>query len=115
MTKQFSWRRGLLGGIVALILGVAIFVYSSHQATQHSCVAGTTTCNDTPQGSFFQPYADFWLSMFAPECVGGIGPDDCIGPNISIMIGTLFVLGFVIGGLVRFKRKQKNPNTTARS
>lgn len=108
MHHTFSWKRGILGGIVAVVLGVGVFVWSSTMTTSTSCVAGVANCNDTPT-SPFQGYADMWLRMFAKECVGGNGPDSCIGPNVGIMGLTLLVIGFVIGGFSVLLRKKNLP------
>lgn len=57
-----------------------------------------------------QNYTDIFRSVFAPECVGGIGPDRCIGPDLTIMAGTLGVLGFIFGGwLFRWSAVGANP------
>lgn len=108
MTKSLLWKTGILGGLSALVLGLGIFVLSSMvtPTVSPACVEGATTCNDTPRGGFFQGYADMWLSLFAKECVGGNGPDSCIGPNVAIMGVSLFVVGFAIGGAIGLRRQR---------
>ena len=41
-------------------------------------------------------YGNFVMQFIRPDCVMG-GPDDCIGPALIIMLGTLLVVGFAIG------------------
>lgn len=105
------WKTGILGGLSALVLGLGIFVLSSMitPTVSPACVEGVTTCNDTPRGGFFQGYADIWLSVIAKECVGGNGPDSCIGPNVGIMATSLFVVGFAIGGAIGVQKKKARP------
>jgi len=108
MKHSLLWKTGILGGLSALVLGLGIFVLSSMvtPTVSPACVEGATTCNDTPRGGFFQGYADMWLSLFAKECVGGNGPDSCIGPNVAIMGVSLFVVGFAIGGAIGLRRQR---------
>ncbi len=55
-------------------------------------------------------YADIFRSVFATRCVGGDGPDDCIGPDMLIMGGTLVVIGFLIGGWLFRSSMQPSPD-----
>jgi hypothetical protein len=85
MKHIFSFKHAFLGSIIALILGVGTFFITSLYTTSDSI-------------SPFQGYADIWLRMIAQECVGGTGPDSCLGPNLGIMIVTVIILGAVIFG-----------------
>lgn len=73
-------------------------------------------CKNTSPGTFgcrvyngvnvvVNGYADIFRSIFAQRCVGSNGPDDCIGPDALIMLGTLLVIGFVTGNLVWGKKQ----------
>ena len=39
------------------------------------------------------------MQFVRPECVGG-GPDDCIGPALTIMLCTLLVAGWILGWML---------------
>lgn len=51
-------------------------------------------------------YGDFMIRFVRPECVGG-GPDDCIAQALTIMLGTLLVIGWILGWWLSRKRGQK--------
>jgi hypothetical protein len=107
MIKRFNWRAGIFAGIILLVVGGGLFIFVG-SSIDYSCknntprTAGCRIYNDV--NTVIQGYSDIWRSIFARRCLGGNGPDDCIGPDAMIMIVTLLAVGFIGGGLV-LKRK----------
>lgn len=107
MTLHINWKAGILSAIAFAIIGTAFFIFvgsnvdfACKNTTPHalSCRA-YNAINIVIQG-----YTDIWRSIFAPRCLGGNGPDDCLGPDGAIMLGTLLVIGFVVGNCIWRKR-----------
>ena len=104
----FRWKAGLLTALMFVIVGIGGFVlvgsqidFSCKNAARSS--AGCSVYNGV--STVVQGYADFWRQFFAPRCVGGNGPDDCLGPDALIMFFTLAIAGAVIGGTSRVPHK----------
>ena len=109
-----NWKKGLLWAGIFVVVGIGFF------ATIGSKI--DVACQPIGYGvgchvwhaiqTVVNGYADFWLQFFAPRCVGGNGPDDCIGPAIGIMFWTLAASGFIISGTSRRKKEsQTSPKT----
>lgn len=100
----FRWKAGLLTALMFVIVGIGGFVLVGSQIDFSCKQAATTSVGCSVYGgvnTVVQGYADFWRQFFAPRCVGGIGPDDCLGPDALIMFFTLAIAGLVIGGTSR--------------
>lgn len=111
---RFNWKSGLIFTLAFTFMWMAIYLsfgssidYGCRYATPHqgACVA----YNAASVG--VNAYADLFLRVFAPACVGGAGPDSCIAPALLIMLGTFLVTGFVLGGFLF--RETKKPDPTA--
>lgn len=103
----FNWKTGLLTAVATVVIGIGFFVLvgSRLDFTCANTSPRTTSCRAyNGIKTVMNGYADFWLQFFASRCVGGGGPDDCIGPNIGIMFWTLTLGGFVVGGTSRRKK-----------
>ncbi len=101
MKSSFNWKIAILSGLVLLVLGMAFFVligskidFTCQNTTPHTI--GCRAYNGI--NTVTLAYADIWHRIFTPRCLGGNGPDDCLGPDGVIMMVTLFAIGFVIGG-----------------
>lgn len=108
MTLRINWRAGLLSGLVVAVVGLGIFaiIGSSVDYACKNTTPGSAGCRvylTINRG--ISAYSDVWRSAFAPRCVGGQGPDDCLGPDLAVMFSTLFVLGFISGNLIWRKKK----------
>jgi hypothetical protein len=101
MKFVFQWKQGLLWAAVTVVAGMALFFLVGSQI-DYRCKNTdlvTTSCNVyLGFDRLVQGYADFWRHIVAPRCIGGAGPDDCIGPDLRIMLWTLALAGFVVGG-----------------
>lgn len=107
MHFTLNWKKGLLWAAISVIAGIGFFILVGSKIDAACLPIGDglgchawKVVNVVTNG-----YADFWLQFFASRCVGGNGPDDCIGPAIGLMFWTLAVAGFVIGGTSRAKKK----------
>ncbi len=105
---RINWTAGILSAIVVAVVGMLFFVFvgSKIDYTCHNTDFIRLNCrvaNGVSAG--IGGYTDIFRSIFAKRCVGGVGPDDCLGPDGMIMLGTLLVFGFVGGNLV-WRKKQ---------
>lgn len=114
MKVKINWRAGLLSGFAVAVIGIAFFIFigSNIDSACKYTTPDTAGCKvylgvNTVIGG----YSDIWRSIFARRCVGGNGPDDCLGPDGMIMLGTLFVIGFV-GGNLLWRKKPKVQDAT---
>lgn len=110
MKLTINWKAGILSAMVVTTVGIIFFILVGSQIdfTCKSMNSFSGTCrvyNGISAG--IQGYSDIWRSIFAPRCVGGNGPDDCLGPDGAIMFVTLFIIGFVGGNLIWRKRQPK--------
>lgn len=109
MKFTVNWKAGILSGIVVAIAGIGFFAFVGSKA-DYTCkyttpsTPGCRTYNAV--GVVINGYADIFRSIFAKRCVGGMGPDDCLGPDGMIMLGTLLAVGFIAGSLI-FRKKPK--------
>ena len=107
MKFTFSWKKGLLSSLAFVIVGIGLFVFVGSKI-DFTCKNETTTSGGCRVYHGFntvvQGYSDFWRQFFAPECIGGSGPDSCLGPDGAIMLLTLAGAGFIIGGTSRKKK-----------
>lgn len=88
-----------MGVAIVLVGGAVFFLWGANMDS--TCAANETASGCRGYLAFdaaIQSYTDIFRSVFARDCVGGTGPDSCIGPDLTIMAGTLFVLGFIGGG-----------------
>lgn len=109
MKLALNWKAGILSAIVVAIVGIGFFVFIGSQL-DFSCK------NTTPHtvgcrlyngvNVVVTGYANIFRSVFAKRCVGGNGPDDCLGPDALIMLTTLLASGFVAGNIV-WRKKPK--------
>ncbi|GEM_PF-6237600 len=107
MKFRINWRAGLLSGLAVAIVGIVLFVIvgSSVDYACKNTASGTAGCRVyLTANRAVSGYSDIWRSLFARRCLGGQGPDDCLGPDALIMAGTLFAIGFVGGSLIRRKK-----------
>ena len=107
MYFTFNWKTGLLAAIGTVIFGLGFFIFIGSQV-DYLCKNETNVSGGCRVYNGFNTiiggYSDFWRQFFAPRCVGGSGPDDCIGPDIGIMFLTLAGAGFIVGGTSRKKK-----------
>lgn len=90
------------------VVGIVFFVLIGSQIDFSCKNAATVTSGCRVYNgvdAVIQGYTNIWRSIFAPRCVGGNGPDDCLGPDGAIMFVTLLVIGFVGGNLIWGKKK----------
>lgn len=100
MRTSFNFRAGIGMAIATLIVGVGFFVLVAGNMDM-KCAADESASGCRvwlAADAAITNYTDVFRSVFAPECVGGDGPNSCIGPDVMIMGGTLLVLGFIGGG-----------------
>jgi len=106
MVHRFNWKAGILFGIAFAVVCMVFYVFVGANV---DFVCKNTSPNAFGCGLYravdvgMTVYANFFLQFIAKECVGG-GPDSCIGPALSIMLFTLLVAGFILGGFI-FRRK----------
>lgn len=110
---HINWKAGILSAIVAAVVGIFFFIFigSKIDYACHNTDSITSNCrvaNGISAG--ISTYADIFRSLFAQRCVGGNGPDDCIGPDVMIMLGTLLIIGFIGGNLVWSKKQKQTQN-----
>ncbi len=109
MRININWKAGILSAITVAIVGIGFFVFIGSKF-DYNCK------NTTPDTSgcrvyhvvntVINGYADIFRSIFAKRCVGGNGPDDCLGPDGMIMLVTLLAVGFIAGNLIWRKRQK---------
>lgn len=103
MRLNINWKAGIVSGIVVTVVGIALFIFAGSKI-DFTCKNETTRSSGCRVyhgvNVVIQGYSDVWRSVFAKRCVGGNGPDDCIGPDAMIMLGTLFAIGFVAGNVI---------------
>lgn len=111
MTYGFNWKTGILSSLATVIVGGALFIFvaspidfSCANATHRS--AGCRVYSGI--NAVVQGYADFWRQFFAPNCVGGVGSDDCIGPDAMILVTTLALGGLAVGGSTKRRSVPRN-------
>lgn len=108
MKFKINWKAGILSSIFVAIVGVGFFIFVGSNID--------FACKNTTPNTFgcrvynganvvVNDYSDIFRSIFAPRCVDGNGPDDCLEPDTLIMIVTLLVIGFVAGNLVWRKKR----------
>lgn len=112
MHFTFSWKKGLLGALIFVVVGIGLFLFVGSKM-DFSC-RNTTPVSGSCRiyngfNAIVQGYTDFWRQFFAPRCIGGGGPDDCLGPDFGIMFFTLAGTGFIIGGTSRKKNGIAKP------
>lgn len=100
---RINWKAGTLSAITVAVVGVLFFVFigskidyackNTDQVTLNCRIVNGT---DTVIGG----YTNVFRLIFAPRCVGGNGPDDCLGPDALIMLGTFLAIGFIGGNVV---------------
>ncbi len=109
---KLHWKQNILVGIATVVLGAVLF-FATSVMVDADCL--TTTSPGTGcrmyrgVNAVVQSYTDLWRSMFARRCIGGNGPDDCIAPDMTVMIVTLFVIGFGVSEIIA--RRQKHGST----
>jgi hypothetical protein len=114
MKLHINWKAGILSAIAVAILGIGFFIFigSNIDFTCKNTTPDTVGCRIYHGiDSVITGYTDIFRSIFAPRCLGGNGPDDCLGPDGAIMLVTLLVIGFVLGNLIwpqKSKSKIKN-------
>lgn len=103
MKLHINWKVSILSAITVAIVGIGFFIFVGSNI-DYSCKntapisVGCKVYNGF--NAVIQGYTDIWRSVFAPRCVGGNGPDDCLGTDGMIMLVTLLVIGFVGGNLI---------------
>ncbi len=106
MHFTFSWKTGLLTSLAFVVVGIGLFVMVGSQIDV-SCKNAATVSGGcrvyNGYNTIVQGYSDFWRQFFAPGCIGGMGPDDCLGPDVGIMFFTLAISGLIIGGVSKKK------------
>lgn len=103
MKLRLNWKSGLLSSLALAFIGIAFFilVVGNMDVACKNADQATVGCSVyLVIDSGITAYADIWRSIFAPECLGGNGPDSCLGPDGGIMLVTLLVLGFTIGNII---------------
>lgn len=111
MKLSINWKVGIISAITVAFLGIGFFVLVGSNVDSACKMATSQTTGCRAYGAIntvIQGYSDLWRSIFAKRCVGGNGPDDCLGPDAMIMLVTLLVIGFIAGNLVWRKKKQAN-------
>lgn len=110
MKRTINWKAGIWSAIVIAILGIVFFVLVGSQI-DFSCKNATSVSGGCRVyngiNAVVQGYSDIWRSIFAGRCLGGNGPDDCLGPDAAIMLVTLLTIGFFGGGLL-FRKKSNH-------
>lgn len=100
--NRFSWKAGSVFSVAFAVVCMVIYLFLGANvdfACRYTApdVFGCGAYNAI--GVVITAYANFFLQFFAPECVGG-GPDSCIGPALAIMLATLLIIGFFLGGML---------------
>ncbi len=91
----------LLSGVVFAVGGVALYIF----VLQKICWSPAFYCGVYNWFAvLITAYGNFVMQFVRSECVGG-GPDDCIAQALAIMLGTLLVVGWILGWLLFRKRK----------
>jgi hypothetical protein len=94
----------IIFGILFAVAGMALYVF----VLQKLCWSTAFYCGIYNWfAALITAYGNFVMQFIRPDCVPN-GPDDCIGPALTIMLCTLLVIGLVIGGLL-FRNWKKNP------
>lgn len=104
---RINWKAGILSAITVAVVGILFFIFIGSKIDY--------ACKNTDQvtfncrivngaGTAIGGYTDVFRSILAPRCVGGNGPDDCLGPDALIMLSTLLAVGFVGGNMVWRKK-----------
>lgn len=110
MRLNINWKAGILSAITVAIVGIGFFILIGSNI-DYSCKNTTPTSAGCKVYNGFntavQGYTNIWRHVFAPRCVGGNGPNDCLGPDGMIMFLTLLVIGFVGGNLIFPKKKKE--------
>jgi hypothetical protein len=87
-----------LFGIACTIIGVAIYLF----ILQKLCWSPAFYCGIYNWfATLITAYGNFIMQFIRPDCVSG-GPDDCIGPALMIMSGTLFVISVAVSWIFFF-------------
>lgn len=112
MKPSFNFRAGLAMAFATLIVGVGFFVMVGGRMDMKCAVdAGASGCRVwAAADAAISNYTDIFRTVFVSRCVGGDGPDDCIGADLLIMGGTLAVLGFLAGGWLFRSSMQPSPD-----
>ena len=98
------YTKSVLFGVVFAVAGVALYVF----VLQKMCWSPALYCGAyNALAALITAYGNFVMQFIRPECVGG-GPDDCIAQALSIMLGTLLVIGGVLGWWLFRKRQETN-------
>lgn len=109
MKLMINWKAGILSAIVVAVVGIGFFIFVGSQI-DFSCkntMPNTVGCRVyNGVNNVINGYADIFRSVFAKRCVGGNGPDDCLGPDAMIMLASLLAVGFIAGNLV-WRKKPK--------
>lgn len=113
MQLRINWKASILSAIAVAVVGIGFFILVGSQI-DFSCkntapnTAGCRAYNGV--NVVISGYANVFRSIFAKRCVGGNGPDDCLGPDAMIMLVTLLVIGFVVGNFVWRKKPNRRPS-----
>ena len=90
------YLKSILFGVMFAVVGVVLYAF----VLQKMCWSPAFYCGAyNVLSALITAYGNFVMQFIRPDCVGG-GPDDCIGPALMIMLGTLLAVGFFAGWLL---------------
>jgi hypothetical protein len=93
----------LIFGVLFSLGGMVLYVF----VLQKMCWSPAFYCGTYNRFAvIITAYGNFVMQFIRPDCVKG-GPDDCIGPALTIMLCTLLAVGFLLGWLI-FRNWKKN-------
>ncbi len=105
---KLHWKINIVVGVVTVVIGAVLFTATSVVVDADCLTMSTpgTGCRVyRGVNAIVQTYTDVWRSLFARRCLGGNGSDDCLGPDLTIMVATLFVIGFVVSEITLRTRR----------
>jgi hypothetical protein len=103
LKKRFNWKVGIIFAILFVIILMIFYIFVVTKIDYN--------CKNTSSNSFsckvylaydgiIKIYSNSIMFVFDKRCYGTFTPDDCIGPALSLMIITLFIIGFILGGIL---------------
>lgn len=113
--SSFNYKKGI---IFAIIFTIVLMIFYITIVTKIDFSCKNSLSKDTFGCKIYliidgiiKTYSNSIMLIFDKRCYGHYTPDDCIGPAMMLMIITLFIIGFIIGGIL-YKKDHKNKKLT---
>ena len=108
MTLNFNWKSGIIFGVIFTILLMLFYILFGANI-DYNCRYVNFNHSDCKIYNGFNNLVkipvNIVFSVIYPRCSGNSIPDDCIGPDLLMMLISLLVIGFIIGGFLFNKKK----------